>query len=147
MRKLVSLAIGLAAFLAGAAPASAQQKEQYRVIVNAANPATSLSRDELARVYMKKMTSWKTGALVAVVDQSPRSDVRAAFSNSVLGRDVATMKNYWQQSLFSGRGVPPIEQPGDAAVVAFVSGNPNAIGYVSADAPLPDAVKTISITR
>ena len=147
MRKLVSLAVGLAAFLAGAAPASAQQKEQYRVIVNAANPATSLSRDELARVYMKKMTSWKTGASVAVVDQSPRSSVRALFSTDVLGRDVATMKNYWQQSLFSGRGVPPIEQPSDDQVLSFVASNQNAIGYVSADAKLPSGVKVVEITR
>ena len=147
MRKLISLSLGLAALLAGAAPASAQQKEPYRVIVNAANPATSISRDELARVYMKKMTSWKTGAAVAVVDQSPRSDVRAAFSTSVLGRDVATMKNYWQQSLFSGRGVPPIEQPGDAQVAAFVATNANAIGYVSPSAALPDGVRVLEITR
>jgi ABC-type phosphate transport system substrate-binding protein len=147
MRKLISLSLGLAAFLAGAAPASAQQKEPYRVIVNAANPATSISREELARVYMKKTTSWKTGAAVAVVDQSPRSDVRAVFSTSVLGRDVATMKNYWQQSLFSGRGVPPIEQPGDAQVAAFVATNANAIGYVSPTAALPEGVRVLEITR
>jgi ABC-type phosphate transport system substrate-binding protein len=147
MRKLISLSLGLAAFLAGAAPASAQQKEPYRVIVNAANPATSISREELARVYMKKTTSWKTGEAVAVVDQSPRSDVRAVFSTSVLGRDVATMKNYWQQSLFSGRGVPPIEQPGDAQVAAFVATNANAIGYVSPTAALPEGVRVLEITR
>jgi ABC-type phosphate transport system substrate-binding protein len=64
----------------------------------------------------------------------------------VLGRDVATMKNYWQQSLFSGRGVPPIEQPSDEQVLSFVAQNQNAIGYVSADAPLPAGVKVIEIT-
>ena len=82
-----------------------------------------------------------------MVDLGPKSPVRAEFSMEVLGRDVPTMKNYWQQSLFSGRGVPPIEQPSEAQVVAFVAANPGAIGYVSSSAQLPESVKTISVTR
>jgi ABC-type phosphate transport system substrate-binding protein len=143
MRKILTFAFCLAA-LVGAAPAGAQQ---YRVIVNAANPTSTLSKDDLARVYLKKMSSWKHGQSVTVVDLGPKSAIRADFSMEVLGRDVPTMKNYWQQSLFSGRGVPPIEQPSEAQVVAFVAANPGAIGYVSSSAQLPESVKTISVTR
>ena len=143
MRTILTFAFCLAA-LTGAAPAGAQQ---YRVIVNAANPTTALTKEDLARVYLKKMSAWKNGAAVTVVDLGPKSPVRAEFSVSVLGRDVPTMKNYWQQSLFSGRGVPPIEQPSEAQVVAFVAANPGAIGYVSSSAQLPESVKTIAVTR
>jgi ABC-type phosphate transport system substrate-binding protein len=141
MRKVMTLVVCLAALL-GAKPAQAQS---YRVIVNAANPTSQLSKDELQRVYLKKMTSWKDGSQIQVVDQSPRSQVRAQFSMAVLGRDVPTMKNYWQQSLFSGRGVPPIEQGNDAQVASYVAFNPGAIAYVSADASLPGGVKVIAI--
>ena len=141
MRKIMTLVVCLAALL-GAKPAQAQS---YRVIVNAANPTTQISKDELQRVYLKKMTSWKDGSNIQVVDQSPRSPVRAQFSQTVLGRDVQTMKNYWQQSLFSGRGVPPIEQGNDAQVASYVAFNPGAIAYVSADASLPGGVKVIEI--
>ena len=143
MRKLFTFAICLAA-LVGAAPAGAQQ---YRVIVNAQNNTTTLSKEDLARVYLKKMSTWKNGAAVTVVDQGPKSPVRAAFSMAVLGRDVPTMKNYWQQSLFSGRGVPPLEQPTEAQVVAFVAANPGAIGYVSESTSLPESVKTVTVTQ
>jgi ABC-type phosphate transport system substrate-binding protein len=143
MRTILTIAFSLAA-LVGAAPAGAQQ---YRVIVNSANPTSALSKEDLARVYLKKMGSWKHGGTVTVVDLGPKSPVRAEFSMAVLGRDVPTMKNYWQQSLFSGRGVPPIEQPSEAQVVAFVAANQGAIGYVSSDAQLPEGVKTISVTR
>ena len=143
MRTILTIAFSLAA-LVGAAPAGAQQ---YRVIVNAANPTSALSKEDLARVYLKKMGAWKNGNAVTVVDLGPKSSVRAEFSMAVLGRDVPTMKNYWQQSLFSGRGVPPIEQPSEAQVVAFVAANQGAIGYVSSDAQLPEGVKTISVTR
>jgi ABC-type phosphate transport system substrate-binding protein len=144
MRNFIKLLICVAAV---SAPARAASAQAYRVIVNAANNAQSLSAEDLQRVYMKKMTTWKDGAPVTVVDQGPKSPVRAAFSTSVLGRDVPSMKNYWQQSLFAGRGVPPIEQPGDAQVAAFVADNPNAIGYVSPTAPLPQGVRVIEITR
>jgi ABC-type phosphate transport system substrate-binding protein len=143
MQKILTLVVCLAA-LFGATPAQAQS---YRVVVNASNPTSALSKDDLARVYLKKQTTWKGGGSVAVVDQSPKAPVRAQFSMQVLGRDVPTMKNYWQQSLFSGRGVPPIEQPSDDQVLSFVASNPGAIGYVSADAPLPAGVKALEITK
>ena len=144
MRTLLKSLFCAVAISLAAESASAQA---YRVIVNASNGASSLSAEDLQRVYLKKMTTWKDGSPVAVVDQGPKSPVRAEFSTSVLGRDVPSMKNYWQQSLFAGRGVPPIEQPGDAQVAAFVASNPNAIGYVSASAPLPDGVRVIEIKR
>lgn len=145
MRSIITLAICLVT-LGSAAPARATA-QSYRVVVNAANPTAAISKEDLARVYLKKQTSWKNGGQVAVVDQSPRSSVRAQFSMQVLGRDVPTMKNYWQQSLFSGRGVPPVEQPSDAQVLSFVASNQHAIGYVSADAQLPAGVKVIEVTQ
>ncbi|MFL5578203.1 MAG: phosphate ABC transporter substrate-binding protein [Gemmatimonadaceae bacterium] len=146
MRTILYFAFCLAALLAGAERAGAQAPG-YRVVVNAANSTSSITRDELARVYLKKMTAWKSGAPVAVVDQSPRSAVRAQFSSAILGRDVPTMKNYWQQSLFSGRGVPPVEQASDEQVLSFVASNQGAIGYVSPGASLPSSVKVVEITR
>jgi ABC-type phosphate transport system substrate-binding protein len=148
MRTLLNFAICLAA-LGTIAPARAraQSSSSYRVVVNAANPTSEMTMEDLARVYLKKQTSWKSGGQVTVVDQSPRSPVRARFSTQVLGRDVPTMKNYWQQSLFSGRGVPPIEQPSDTQVLAFIAANPNAIGYVSADVQLPAGVKVLEVTH
>jgi len=41
------------------------------------------------------------------------------------------VKSYWQQQIFSGRDVPPVEKSSDAQVVAFVKQNPGAIGYVA----------------
>ena len=143
MQKIMILVVCLAALL-GAKPAQAQG---YRVVVNASNPTSALSKEDLARVYLKKQTTWKSGGSVAVVDQSPRAAVRAQFSMQVLGRDVPTMKNYWQQSLFSGRGVPPIEQPSDEQVLSFVASNQGAIGYVSANAQLPSGVKAVEIVQ
>ncbi len=143
MRNLSSLLLVLCAAVV-ATPAHAQA---YRVIVNAENSTSSLTKDQLQRVYLKKLTTWTSGAPIVPVDQGPRAAVRAEFSNTVLGRDVSAMKNHWQQTLFAGRGTPPVEQASDAQVAAFVASNPNAIGYVSAGARIPDGVKIVEIAR
>ena len=146
MRRLFQLLAVLLLVATVATPTRAQD-ESYRVIVNASNPTSSISRTELARIFLKKRTTWESGRPVVVVDQSERSSTRARFSVAVLGKDVPTMKSYWQQSLFAGRGVPPVEQGGDGQVAAFVAGNESAIGYVSASAALPPGVKVIEVAR
>ena len=64
--------------------------------------------------------------------------MRRIFSERVLKRSVAAVRNYWQQRIFSGRDVPPPEVEGDEAVVAYVAEHPGAVGYVSLGAKLGD---------
>jgi hypothetical protein len=62
----------------------------------------------------------------------------------MLGRPVAAVRSYWQQQIFSGRGIPPPELDGDQAVVKFVLQNEGAIGYVSGNAEL-GAAKVLAV--
>jgi ABC-type phosphate transport system substrate-binding protein len=142
-RPLATLA--LFAALASAAAAAPTPAAPYRVVVNSANAASSATRDEAAKFFLKKVTSWPGGQAVQPVDQSKDSAVRKAFSQAVLGKDVAAVESYWQQAIFSGRGVPPPEKPSDADVLAFVRANPGAIGYVSGGADLGASVKELTV--
>ena len=54
-------------------------------------------------------------------------------------RSVSAIKSYWQQMVFSGRGVPPPELDSDGEVVKFVLKNRGAIGYVSGGANVAGA--------
>lgn len=146
MRRIIQL-FAVLALVFGASTTLHAQDAGYRVIVHASNPTSQLSRSELQRIFLKKRTTWDSGRQVVVVDQSERSATRARFSVAVLGKDVPTMKAYWQASLFSGRGVPPMEQGSDSQVAEFVAGNEAAVGYVSASAPLPAGVKVVEIGR
>lgn len=105
--------------------------EDYVVIVHPDNTVDSLSKDELSKLFFKRMTKWKTGGTVAPVDQLQGSPVRAAFSKGVLGKPVGAVVSFWQQQIFAGRDVPPAEKASDGAVIAFVKANAGAIGYVS----------------
>jgi len=134
--------LGAVAAPALAAPAAGVA---YKVVVNSANAAPPMSRDEVAKLFLKKVTSWATGQTVQPVDQAKDSAVRKAFSQAVLGKDVSAVESYWQQAIFSGRGVPPSEKSSDAEVLAFVRANPNAIGYVSGGADLGASVKELPV--
>lgn len=142
-RILVLLSLGL---FVGPGPVGAQELSGLRVIAHRSNPVSSLSREELSRIFLKKVTRWENGQLVLPVELPENSAVRERFSRAVHRRSVAAVEAYWQQRIFSGREVPPPERTADADVVEYVKANPNAIGYVSADAPV-DEVKVLRITE
>lgn len=140
--------VALLASLASAAlsaPAPAPAPGAYRVVVNSANAASSMSREDVARLFLKKLTVWPGGQAAQPVDQSKQSAARKAFSQAVLSKDVSAVESYWQQAIFSGRSVPPLEKASDAEVLAFVRANPGAVGYVSGGADLGASVKELTV--
>lgn len=125
-------------------PAPAGETVGFRIIVNAQNPASSLTNGFIADGFLKKVSDWSDGPRLQPVDQKASSETRRVFSLVVLGRSVAAVRTYWQQRVFSGRGVPPPELDGDTEVVRYVSSHRGAIGYVS-DAAKLDGVKVIMV--
>jgi ABC-type phosphate transport system substrate-binding protein len=117
------------------------------VIVNATNPVTAVTRDELSKVFLKKQPTWDNGKPVTPLDLTEDAGAREAFTKAVHRRSVTAVKSYWEQQIFSGRDVPPTEERTETDVVAAVRANPNAIGYVSAGAAAGAAgVKVIGVT-
>ncbi len=94
----------------------------------------ALTHDQASRIFLKKTSAWPDGRPAYPVDQV-EGTVRDAFSRVVHGKATSAVKSYWQQQIFSGRGVPPAELRGDAEVLAHVKSMPGAIGYVSESAP------------
>jgi ABC-type phosphate transport system substrate-binding protein len=138
-RAFVALLLGAVAFLG-----SAHAQVGFRVIVNPANPVTSLRETEVARLFLKKTVAWPTGAPVAAVDQERTSSVRRVFSLEVHAKDPDAIVAHWQTMVFSGRDTPPPVKASDASVVDFVRANPGAIGYVSETADVA-GVKVVPV--
>ena len=120
------------------------QGPAYRVIVHPSNEVTSLTRDQVADAFLKKITRWPSGEAIRPVDLHSDASVRQKFARDVLRRSLAAVRSYWQQLIFSGRNIPPPELDSDAAVLAYVLRYPGAIGYVSVDADVADA-KVITV--
>jgi ABC-type phosphate transport system substrate-binding protein len=146
MRRTLTLlaAIAVAWLCAGTRNATAAD---FKIVVHASNPTANLSAAQLARLFLKKDTRWEGGEAVDPVDQSAKSTVRAAFSTDVHRKDVGSIKSYWQQQIFSGRGTPPPEMSSDAEVLAFVRSHAGAIGYVSSAAAVGEGVKVVKLAE
>ena len=114
------------------------------MIVNQENPVESMKRSEVSKLFLKKIRTWEHGVVVLPVDLVGTSPVRDKFSREVHGKSVTTVKNYWQQQIFSGRNAPPPEKSSDAEVLAFVKASPGAIGYVSGEADVEE-VKVLKV--
>jgi ABC-type phosphate transport system substrate-binding protein len=123
---------------------AASGADGFRVIVNPDNPVSAIDRRFLADVYLKRATRWPSDEAIRPVDLGPGSSVRRAFCDDVLKRSVSAMKSYWQQMVFSGRGVPPPELDNDGEVVRFVLKNRGAVGYVSGGTDVAGA-KTVFV--
>jgi ABC-type phosphate transport system substrate-binding protein len=140
MKRFFSL-FGLLLLFCGAFVAA---EERFYVIVNSANPLSSMEEKEVSKLFLKKTVQWPNGQPALPVDQSERSSVRENFSKEIHGKTISSLQAYWQQQIFSGRNIPPPEKNSDSEVIAFVNGNPNAIGYVSAQ-PSDVGVKVLKV--
>jgi ABC-type phosphate transport system substrate-binding protein len=130
--------------LVGIRPGAAQQR-RYKVIVNASNNVSTITRDYLSQLFLKKTSRWANGQVALPVNLPSDSPVRESFAQNVHGRSVSAIRAYWQRMVFSGGAVPPEERNSDSAVIAYVAANANAIGYVSAGASVDGGIKVIQV--
>ncbi len=121
------------------------QRDSVRIVVNSANPVSSMSRVKIAQFFLKKTTNWEHGPEVVPVDQVDTAPVRAGFSEDVLRKSISEVKAYWEQQIFSGRKVPPVKVPSDDRVIEYVRSRPGAIGYVSGSAST-EGVKVVTVS-
>jgi ABC-type phosphate transport system substrate-binding protein len=102
----------------------------FVVIVNNANPVTSLSMVELRRIFMKQSRMWPHGEPMVPVDWDSTHYMRSVFSKDVLNRTVREMQEYWVQQSMTQGVTPPSTQRSARAVLRFVASVPGAISYV-----------------
>jgi len=126
----------LRAALAEVKPPEAPLRASFRLVANPGNPATSLTRDAVSRLFLRKTPAWPDGTPAEPVDQAEASPVHQAFALEVHDRTPQALRSTWNQIIFAGRGVPPPELHSDEEVLAYVREHRGALGYVSAGAPL-----------
>jgi ABC-type phosphate transport system substrate-binding protein len=113
------------------------------VIVHPGNDA-DLNQKMVKRIFLGKEKKFSNGKEALPINQVPASNARGSFDTDTLGRSSTQIAAYWSKLVFTGKGIPPKELDNDAAVLAIVADNPNAIGYVDSTS-VSDAVKVISL--
>jgi ABC-type phosphate transport system substrate-binding protein len=100
------------------------------VIANKETPISSLTQEEIYRIYMGKIKYLANGVNVIPVDQQTGSSSREKFYTDVMKKTDVEIKSYWSRVMFTGQGNPPIQESDDKAVKELVSKNPNCLGYI-----------------
>jgi ABC-type phosphate transport system substrate-binding protein len=120
-------AIGLALSLAGAAALA-----DVVAVVSVKSAATTLSKIQVADIFLGRASRFPDGALAVPVDQTEGSSTRDEFYMKVTGKSAAQMKAYWSKIIFTGRGQPPKTVSNSIEVKKRLVENPAAIGYIEA---------------
>ncbi len=113
------------------------------IVVHPSNSA-SIDAKSAQRIFLGKEKKFSTGKEAIPINQVAGTASRDAFDNGTLGRNSAQVSAYWSKLVFTGKGIPPKEVADDAAVIAIVSSNADAIGYVDSSS-VDASVKTIPL--
>ena len=119
-----SLLVGALCFSTGVAMA------ETVVIVGAKSGIGALEKQQVSDLFLGKASAFPDGKQAVPLDQAEGAAARDEFHSKVTGKSGAQLKSFWSKQVFSGKGTPPKEVPGNADVKKLVADNPNMIGYV-----------------
>ena len=97
-------------------------------IVVIVSPASTLTKEQVADVFLGKNTS------NSPIDLPESSPIRAAFYAKATGKEASQVKALWARLVFSGKSQPPKELPDASAVKKAVASDPKAVGYIDKSA-------------
>ncbi|MDO8702907.1 MAG: hypothetical protein Q7J77_10820 [Undibacterium sp.] len=107
---------------------------QVVVVAGAKSPASVLTRDQAAALFLGKSTQLPGAGIPVLIDQVESVDARQIFYTKVTEKTPAQVKAVWSRLVFSGKGAPPKEVANSAEVKKLVNANPDAIGYIEKNA-------------
>jgi hypothetical protein len=123
-----------------AAPVIARaSSDAFQVIVHPSCTQSSVSPDLLRRVWLKKATTWDDGTTVRPIDLPAGDETRDRFTRDIIKKTPSQLKSYWNQQIFSGKGVPPPEAHSAADAIAYVVAHEGAVAYLPAGADIGGA--------
>lgn len=124
---------------------SAFAMDGIAVVVHLNNPVTNLTLEQITGIFQGKITNWSEvggeNGEITVVSREEGSGIRTGFE---------TFANLQEERVINYNNVrisltrPSIISQGTGAVIASVSGNENAIGYITTGIET-DALRDISI--
>jgi ABC-type phosphate transport system substrate-binding protein len=111
---------------------SATGGEEVAVIVNPANPISSLSPGDLQKIFSGDKAKWSNGKHILLIMAAPGSPERSVILKNVYKMSEGEYAKYFLQATFTGAvSAPPKEATSAAQIKQLVAENPGAIGYIN----------------
>ena len=119
----------------------------YVVITSTATPITTVSRDYLGQVYLKKRE--RLGKTRITPIHLPETHALRRVFEADIHHPRFDPAAYWLQQRLQGGERPPLEVAGEAFMLIYIERNPGTIGYVAAatrDALKRFKIKVVQVT-
>jgi len=105
--------------------------EEVDVVVNKTNVVSSLSREELRKIFMGEKNSWPGGKHITVLMLEKGQPERQLILREVYKMNESDYTKYFLQAAFTGRvQAAPRDLSSTAEMKTRLAANPNAIGYL-----------------
>lgn len=117
------IALALGAAVLGA-------ESEVVVVVSRESTVTALTRDQVADLFLGKLSRLPGGAKAVPLDLPEGSPERDAFYAEFAGKSAAQVKAHWSKIIFTGRGQPPPEVADGEAALQRLAGDPAAVAYI-----------------
>lgn len=141
-QRALASAVSLAASLILAVPLGAADL-RVKLIAHPRH-AMQLSAGEARAIYLKQQVLWNDGRPIIPINREAGSAARELFSKRLFGQDSLRLATYWNQRYFEAGEFPPATLASEEAVLRFVAGNENAIGYVTLE-EVADSVTVVLV--
>jgi ABC-type phosphate transport system substrate-binding protein len=100
------------------------------VVVGASSTVDGLTKDQVADIFLGRVSSFPGGGKAIAIDQNDGTRERIIFYEKVSGMSGSQLNSYWAKLIFSGRRHPPKQLADGTEVKKHLSANPNKIGYI-----------------
>ena len=104
------------------------------VVIGNTAGVDSLSKSNVKKLFMGKKTKLDNGTTASIVELNNGEAGRIAFHELATGRSESQLQSAWARLVFTGKAEAPVQVADYAAVIAKVSADKNAIGYVDESA-------------
>jgi hypothetical protein len=107
----------------------------YVVVAHPDVAATRVNLKTLQAIFLGEKSEWEKGEKIMPVTLDGGA-AHEAFVKDVLRKTPMQFSNYWNQQLFTGKGVPPRSFTTAEELMEYVAKTRGAVGYVPASVPL-----------
>ncbi len=112
------------------------------IIVHPSNDS-SFDKASIKKIFLGKSKRFSNGKTAILISADHSDPATSEFNSKVIGKSSSQIKAYWSKILFTGKGTPPQEMSSNGEIINAISSNPDAIGFISADA-VSDSVKVVA---
>ena len=100
------------------------------VVITANDNVEQLDVDDVARIFLGKVTKFPSGEEVVPLNLDPADPSFAEFARIVLKKTPAQLKAYWAKRVFTGKGQPPRSITSNEELRELVSSDKRYLSYL-----------------